>query len=385
LTGSPDVVVVGAGVMGCSTAYWLSREGYKVLVLEKESVAVGASGMASAHWSGLGIDLWRTLEDGRLAELAWRSYQLHQGLADVLRGESGIDFGYREHPTIRLAFSSEEVKRLEPIPSVSGHDDPPARWLEGQALWEVEPRLNRGVLGGLVCQQAQVMAYPFVLALATAAERRGMELRHGEAVGLQSSGGRLTGVQLPEGETIATERVVLAMGPWSQQAAAWVGLKIPVYPVRGQLLELMVPDPQLQASLSYGGNYLLHKADGITQAGTTYETDSGFANHTTSEGLEAIMNATLQMAPSLEDAQVVSHVSGLRPASGDSLPLIGPVPGWQGVYMVSGHDRKGMGLSLASTRIIADLITKGHSSVPIEPFDPGRFGPTEQRNPSVSA
>ncbi|NIP85763.1 MAG: FAD-dependent oxidoreductase, partial [Planctomycetales bacterium] len=94
--------------------------------------------------------------------------------------ESGIDFGYREHPAIRLAFSSKEVERLKSVPSVPGHDDPPARWLEGQALWEVEPRLNRDVLGGLVCHQAQVMAYPFVLALAGAAERRGMEVRHGE-------------------------------------------------------------------------------------------------------------------------------------------------------------------------------------------------------------
>jgi glycine/D-amino acid oxidase-like deaminating enzyme len=201
-----------------------------------------------------------------------------------------------------------------------------------------------------------------------------VELRHGEVVGLQGNGGRVTGVQLRSGEVIATAAVVLAMGPWSQEAAPWVGLEIPVYPVRGQLLELLVPDPQLQASLSYNGMYLLHKADGITQAGTTYETDSGFANHPTSGGLEAIMEAALRMAPSLEEAQVMEHVSGLRPAAGDELPLIGPMPGWQGVYMVAGHDRKGMGLSLISTRIIADLITKGRSSVPIEMFDPGRFG-----------
>ena len=136
-------------------------------------------------------------------------------------------------------------------------------------------------------------------------------------------------------------------------------------------------DPQLRASLSYSGNYLLHKADGITQAGTTYERDSGFANQHTSAGLDFIMDAALHMAPSLEDSQVASHVSGLRPASADSLPLIGPIPGWQGVYLVSGHDRKGMGLSLISTRIIADLITKGQSPVSTAMFDPGRFGPME--------
>jgi len=359
--------------MGCSAAYWLSKEGYKVLVLEKEALAGGASGMASAHWR-------KALEDERLSELAWLSFQLHQGLACVLPQESGIDIGYREQPMIYPAFSAEEVENFKSWLSALRRYDPSVRWLEGQALWEVEPHLNRDVLGGLVFQGAQVMAYRFVLALVEAAERRGMDLRHGEVVGLQSNGGRVTGVQLRQGEIIATETVVLAMGPWSQRAAAWVGLKIPVYPVRGQILELLVPDPQLHASLSYGDMYLLHKVDGTTLAGTTYEQDSGFANHPTPAGLEAIIDATVRMAPSLEEAQVADHISGLRPASGDSLPLIGLIPGWQGLYIVSGHDRKGMGLSVISTRIIADLIVKGRSPVPIEMFDPGRFGPMEYSN-----
>ena len=370
MVGKPDVVVVGGGVMGCSAAYWLSREGYKVLILEKEAVAVGASGMASAYWR-------KASEDQPLSELAWLGFQLHQELARVLPQESGIDIGYREQPMIHPAFSAEEVENLKSQLPALGHHDPSVRWLEGQALWEVEPRLNRDVFGGLVGQGAQVMAYRFVLALIEAAERQGTELRHGEVVGLQSNGRRVTGVQLRQGETIAAETVVLAMGPWSQQAAAWVGLKIPVYPVRGQILELLVPAPQLRAGLSYNSMYLLHKADGTTLAGTTYEQDSGFVNHPTPAGLEAIINAAVQMAPSLEEAQVADHISGLRPASEDSLPLIGPVSGWQGVYMVSGHDRNGMGLSLISTRIIADLITRGGSSVPIGAFDPARFGPME--------
>ncbi len=257
-------------------------------------------------------------------------------------------------------------------------EEPRVHWVEGQALWELEPHVNRDALGGLVCHQAQVLAYPFVLALAEAAERRGTALQHGEAVGLLSKSGRVTGIQLRHGETIATETVVLAMGPWSGQATDWTGHRVPVYPVRGQLLELGVPDPQLEASLSYRGNYLAHKADGFTRAGTTYEPDSGFANCQTPAGLVEIMDAALQMAPSIEDARVVNHLSGLRPASEDSVPLIGPIPGWQGLYVVSGHDRKGMGLSLISTRIIADLIANRLSFALIEPFDPARFGSTEE-------
>ncbi|RMF86575.1 MAG: FAD-dependent oxidoreductase, partial [Nitrospinota bacterium] len=167
---------------------------------------------------------------------------------------------------------------------------------------------------------------------------------------------------------------VLAMGPWSQFATTWIGFKIPVYPVRGQLLGLRVPDPQLRASIYHGGMYLVYKADGITLAGATEEHESGFVNRPTAEGRDKIMAAALRLAPSLADAEVVNHVSGLRPGSGDGFPLIGPVPEWEGLYMVSGHFRSGLLLSAISTRIIADLISKGESPLPIERFDPGRFG-----------
>jgi glycine oxidase len=115
------------------------------------------------------------------------------------------------------------------------------------------------------------------------------------------------------------------------------------------------------------------KQDGLTLAGTTEEHDSGFANHPTSAGRQAILKAVLHLAPALEEAQIQAQVSGLRPCSADRLPLLGPVPGWQGVYMVAGHFRSGMLLSAISTRIIAELITTGRSPLPIEAFNPGRF------------
>jgi glycine oxidase len=149
---------------------------------------------------------------------------------------------------------------------------------------------------------------------------------------------------------------------------------VPVYPVRGQLLELRVPDPQLRASISYNGMYVVHKADGTTIAGATEEHESGFANHPTPEGRQVILEAALHLAPSLGEAEVVNQVVGLRPCSADRLPLIGPVPGWQGLYMLAGHFRSGMLLSAMSTRIIAELIAHGEPPVPIDAFRPGRFG-----------
>jgi len=311
--------------------------------------------------------------DDPLTALARAGFQLHQELHYRLQEESGVDIGYRENPVIHPAFTTAEAETLQEYALTQPPDGPPVQWLEGQALWELEPRLNRAVHGAVVTRQGQVLAYRFVLALARTAEHHGMALRHGTVVGLERQAEQRTEVRLRTGETLTAPVVVLAMGPWSQQAAAWLDLPVPIYPVRGQLVELQVPEPQLNANISYEGMYLVRKADGITLAGATEEHDSGFVNQPTAAGRQAILDAALKLAPSLEDAQVVGQVCGLRPCARDRLPLIGPVAGWPGVYIVAGHFRSGMLLSAISTRCIAELIHTGQSALSLAAFDPARF------------
>lgn len=368
----PDVIVVGAGVMGCGAAYWLSKAGLSVLVLEQEAIASGASGMAAAMLEAVGHGAHLTADDP-LNAFASAGFAAHQALRPQLFEESGVDVGYRENPVLHPAFTPEEAQTLQDYARAYHRSASPVEWREGTALWDLEPRINRSMLGALVTQQAQVVAPRFVLALARVAEERGMLLRHGAVVGLERCAGGGASVRLRNGETLTAPTVVLAMGPWSAQASAWVGLRFPVYPVRGQLLELQVPDPQLRATITYDGMYVVAKANGITLAGTTEEHDSGFVAQPTEAGREAILEAALHMAPGLEDAQVVGHICGLRPCSEDRLPLIGPVAGWPGVYMLAGHFRSGMLLSVVSTRSIAELIVEGKSAVSLAAFDPARF------------
>ena len=368
MSKTADVVVIGAGVMGCGVAYWLSKEGYRVTVVEKESIASGASGVAAAILSEA------SPADG-LAELSSFSIKLHREFGRTLQEESGVDFGYRENPAVHLPFTPDEANALRADAEARAQHGQPARWAERSALREVEPQASGEALGGLVLQQAQVLAYSFTLALAQAAERRGAEMRHGEAIGLESTGGRVTGVRLGNGQTLPAGCVVVAAGPWSQNASAWLGVDIPVYPVRGQILELRAPEPHLRGAISGDGHYVVHKANGLTLAGATEEHDSGFVVQTTVEGAREVMLAAIKLAPILERAELVNHVAGLRPGTRDGLPLIGPVPGWQGVYVVAGHFRRGMELSAGSTRIIAGLIAGRASPIPIDRFDPGRFGP----------
>jgi glycine oxidase len=369
-----DVVIVGGGVMGCSAAYWLSHAGCQVLLLEKEAVGAGASGMAPAFWLQSSQAALETLVDDKLADLYWRSCQLHRRMAETLRQEAGVDTGYLQLPALIPAFTTEEADLLQSqVAAIVG--DPSIKWLEGKALWEAEPRLSREASGAIEGRRAQVMAYRFVLALVEAAERKGARIRTSKVVGLEGHDGRVSGVRTSRGAVIRAGSVVLAMGPWSAEAGAWTGLRTPVHPVRGQILRLELPDPQLRTAIAYDHMYLLRKVDGMTVAGATYEPGSGFDDRNTPAGREFVMDAALHMAPSLEEARVVEHITGLRPGSGDGLPLIGPVPGWHGLYLVTGHDRNGMALSLASTRAVAELITRGQTDVPLDLFDPGRFGP----------
>ena len=88
-----------------------------------------------------------------------------------------------------------------------------------------------------------------------------------------------------------------------------------------------------------------------------------------------MLERVLKIMPALEEAEVVDHLAGVRPLCADRMPLIGPVPGWRGVYIATGHGTKGIHLSAVTGRIVADQIVRGKTEVPVpaKAFSPGRF------------
>jgi len=153
-------------------------------------------------------------------------------------------------------------------------------------------------------------------------------------------------------------------GPVERAGLCLAGRAGPIYPVRGQILELRVPDPQLKASLSYGHAYLVCKADGLTLAGRPRSTRAGSTTTTTAGGLETIMEGTLRLCAFPGAGPTDQPRGRLAPRLSDGYPFVGPVPGREGVYMCAGHFRRGMVLSLVSARIIADLVATGQCSLP---------------------
>ena len=370
MAGRPEVLIVGGGILGCATAYFLAKEGIKSTILERESVASCASGFAAGLLNplhGAGIP-------GPVEGLAWQGFQLHRDMIDQLKEESGVDPHFSLLPCMWTLFDEGEEDYCTELYDVAQRFDGfPARWLDSREVQSIEPRIADGVAKGMYLEGIyQVDPYTYTLALAQAAEKNGATMRGGTVRGLKSSNGRITGV-VTETEEIDCGTVVLAMGPWTTQAGEWLGTPIPVEPLKGQILRLQADVEPLTTSIyRVGGGYIASKPDGLIWAGTTEER-VGYDSNPTPEARESIMKLALDILPFLESARLVLQTACLRPLSADGFPIIGSVPGWEGVYVATGAGRKGILLGPAMGRAMADLIIRGKTEMSVENFSVGRF------------
>ena len=369
-TGGNGVVIIGAGIAGIATAYFLGKAGVECLVIDKDSVASHASGFAHGGVSSLSGEG----PSAPLFPVANEGMRIYRELAHSLSKDTGVNTEYRIRPCLALAFSEEERETAKAnLARQQQQEGYTVRWVETAEARAIEPRVSDKVLGAVYIEgTGDVESYRFVLALAQAAEKLGATILHGRVSGLKREGDRVSGVILESGE-IPCDQAVFAMGPWSGEAASWLGVPIPVTPLKGQILRLRVAGAPLRCpTIRWSGNYATAKPDGLVWAGTTHE-EVGFDETPTSGGRDEIMASLVKMVPSMVDAQLVRQTACLRPLSSDGLLLLGPVPGWQGVYMATGAGGSGIVLGPAMGRITADLLVKGASDIQIDAFDPGRF------------
>jgi glycine oxidase len=363
-----DVIIVGGGAIGCAIAYYLTQAGVAVTILEREEIGAEASG-ASA---GILASVDESLEPGPLLNLCVASLQLHSSLADALGQETGIDVEYRRSGLLRVALTDEDAKELRAL--VERH----ASW--GLMEW-VSPEALRGLeqplaaaRGGLFSPHLpQVNAHRLTQALAQAAVARGADLRQGVVVrGFVTNGSRVTGVRTSEGRVMAGH-VVLAAGSWTAALGRRLGAALPVRPIRGQILAFPnFSRPVRHILLGRDGGYLAPKANGFLFVGATVD-DVGFRKNTTAKGLAGLRRMAVTLVPSLAYAEVASEWAGLRPGSPDGLPMLGAVPGWEGLSVASGHFRKGILLAPITGRLMAQWLTQGKSEMSLEASSPARF------------
>ena len=357
------VVVCGGGVIGATLAYFLSRRGVAVTLVERTGVACAASGKSGGF---LALD-W--CDGTPLGPLARRSFALHAELAATLDGDR---WGYR-----RLATWSVRAGAGAGPPS-------PLPWLGAGVL--VQGRL------GTPATTAQVDPARFTEAMLQAALARGATLRLGRVTGirLDPARTRARGVTV-DGEELPADAVVLAMGPWTRAAAGWLPMPA-VSGLKGNSILLATGD-----ALGPDALFLeLATADGAAHApelfpradGTTYLCGLSSAQPLPDDpaavtpdpgAAEALRAMAATFAPTLALAPVLAVQACFRPVTRDGLPLLGPVQGIEAAYLATGHGVWGILNAPATGEAMAELVLDGATrAVDLRRFAPARLPPASR-------
>jgi glycine oxidase len=365
----PEVIVVGAGAIGSSVAYYLAKAGVRVMLFDRGEAGHEAT-RASA---GMLIPLSESTGPGPFTDLAIESARLFQALNDELLERTGIDIGYRRTPLLRVALDEMEEHELRERRGWQDRSGIPVAWLDASSALDLEPGLNPQLRAALYyANDHQVNALDLTRALVRATVDLGATLRERTPVeGLILEGDRVTGIETG-GETVHAAEVVIATGAWSAAWGASLRTSLPVRPVRGQMVAVQTSGTPIRNVVFSNAGYMVSKPEGLTYVGATEE-EAGFDSRPTAGGVAWLLGVIPRLVPGLSAAKFAGAWAGLRPGTPDRLPLLGRLPGWQGVTLATGHFRNGVLLAPATGQLISDLVRLQRSRLPLQAFDPARF------------
>ena len=367
---SADIVVIGAGIIGCAIAAELARRGADVSVLDARLPGDGAtqaSGGMLAPYTEAG-------DGGPLLELGARSLQLFDEFVGTLESDSGIGVGYDRSGTLHVARAEESIAELS-----ATHQRLDALGVQSATLSPAEarvyePNLAPDIHGGLLIRDQGLISAPETTrALVAAAQRHG-------AIFLEPSlahriAACVDGVDIDTGRgRIHAGRVVLAAGAWSGQLEiAGVTPSVPVTPVRGQLLHLGWEASRVARITWDERCYLVPWRDGTLLVGATVE-HAGFDERPTVAGVRHLLEAVCDLLPDASRAALIDVRVGLRPAGPDPLPIVGWSDVVPGLMYATGHYRSGVLLAPLTAQMVANAMIDEVLDPMTALTTPARFG-----------
>jgi glycine oxidase len=373
-TSSFDVAVVGGGVIGLAVAWRAAQRGLRVVVLERGDLGEGTTFVAAGMIAP--VSEARSTEQA-LLELNLRSARAYPGFVSELAQASGLDPGFLACGTMAAARDRDEAEALERELALRQSLGLPVQRLLPSAARRIEPALAPALRLGLdVPDDHAIDPRQLVAALAAAADRGGAELRTGVVVeSVQCVGDRVEGVQLAGGERVRAEHVVIAGGVWSGQIDGIPEVaRVPLRPVKGQIMHLHDPaGPGLLGHalriMAPGGLYVVPRGDGRYVLGATVE-ERGFDTTVTAGALFELLRDATELLPGLSELVIDELIAGLRPATPDNAPALGPAAGVTGLHWAVGHYRHGVLL----TPVTAELVVAGlFGEQPPPEVSPARF------------
>ena len=377
-----DVVVIGGGIVGTSCAYYLSKAGLKVHLIEKGPMGCGAS------------------KAGMMHVVSWEEPDIHLKLGNTsmklykeLNQELEIPIEFRETGSIAILENEEQFKSFtEKVERLKAWGVK-CQVLDNAAIRKMEPNIAPDVAGGVYFQQdCQVSPLYATLSLAQASRENGAAVESFvEATGFEFNNEKnaVTAVLTDKGR-IPTGAVVIASGAWSKMVGEFASLNVPVEPRRG-ILAVTVPVPdgiincKVILAASYmdtvhsGGSTRVSIAANIQQAGNgnlvlgSSRQFVGFDNEVDPKVVAEMLKQNLRFYPVLKDISVIRTWVGFRPYTSDLLPIISPVESIKGMYLATGHEGIGITEGPITGKLITQMITGQPLEFPLDAVSFSRF------------
>jgi glycine oxidase len=369
-----DVAVVGGGVIGLAVAWRAAQRGLRVVILERGEVGGGTSRVAAGMLAPVSE---ATPVEQSLLGLGLASARAYPGFVAELAEASGDDPGLLECGTLLLARDRDEAEALERELAMRRAMELEVRRVLPSEARRLEPSLAPTLRLALEIPDDHVIdPRKLTAALGHGVARAGGEIRTGaDVLGVLVSDDRVHGVELAGGEPITAEQVVLAAGVWSHQLGGLpVKARVPVHPVKGQILGLRDPSgPGLvKRVLRMAGGYLAPRGDGRYVLGATVE-ERGFDTTVTARAVFELLRDAVELVPGVDELAIDELSAGLRPRTPDNAPAIGP-GALAGLHWATGHYRNGILLAPITAELVLPGLLGGALPELATDFDPGRFG-----------
>jgi len=381
-----DVLVIGGGLIGTSVAYYLSKHGADVVLLESNDLA---SGTSSACEGGVSLHSKRS---GILLKLTRLSIDLYRDLS----AELGYDIEYEQDGGMVLVENEEQWSFMEEFVDIQQKAGVKVQLVDASEVTRIQPNLSKWIVGAAIYpEDGMVNPLCLTFGFARAAKRKKAKVFLNTRVeGIERASSKMHSVQTNRGK-IKSKFVVNAAGVNAPQIGKMVGVEIPITPLKGQLVVTeSIPRPFTTSSV-VDSDYLLTKFAHVSQPqktkdklpvsftafqmrngnfifGSTKES-LGYNRQTTAEGITAIVQGAVKFLPGLSNIHLIRTFAGLRPQTPDGLPILGEAEETEGFILAAGHGGDGVALTPITGKLIAELIIEGRPSVDISELRLSRF------------
>lgn len=364
------VIVLGGGVIGLATALECAKRGMDVTLLEKTTCGGQASGAAA----GMLAPFSEIEEDpDDFFRLCYASLNAYEDWQQDVKKISGRYFEYTNSGSFHGVYHEADILALESTKRWHKEFNVEAEIIDRSTINKLEPHLSEEIVAALhYPQESHIYAPDYVKAMEIACKKLGVNILENLEETTVTEWKEKISIQDKSGKKYVADYLVVSSGAWSGELEETFSIRIPVFPIRGQICAYKTAPDTLNHLVFTSQGYLVRKETGTLVCGAT-EDIAGFDTRVTERGIARLENWNPKVIPMLKEMTPFHKWAGLRPATQDGYPLLGSLQEQKRVIFATGHYRNGILLSPITALTVADLIQDKQAPVPLHMFEPERF------------